>query len=1418
MVNNKRKYRKKTPHWIGDYQNYPVSNYYYEMGIKPPKNIDKDGDGVIDKEDCNPRNRNQQGWVGDIYKKIDTKLGGILPGGTKKDEPTSSSLGTIYLKPSEKQMALDAGGSSNQSGITISIPETKEVYDPLTKTFVKDTNSANDPDSYKGSIGKVISSMFPDKTFTSIEELNQYEYTLKQEKEKIIAQGKIDYQKTQKIEQEIEKASEKGITLSANPDIIVSSSSPTGYVDKLGQPITVTSYSQLISPSHKMGVWTSSDSKIRDAWNKNKKARLALVAKAKETARKVKEYAGELLKNEAIKEAERIRLMNVAKELALKKAKELTIKKNAELKLAKEKAKIIIKNLVDTTPISSEPLESYNPASGTFQKAPYSAGAGGTVIQRPPTPEELIEITEAQEKGDLVGSAITGVPAQMLGGIFTTPITEAESETIKGIDFLNPVAHYDIFKGTQEYKVDVKKAVPISDKLNTLNSQFENKSETMTKQLNDMKKNNVDINGVWVGNKTDSSKLINLNDKYSGTINNNIFTGTDTQYKSYLKDFNSNAKINVKIKSDLNKYNNLISTYNDAVGKYTTKYEAYSSDPAYQRVINSPERQDIFQKISGSSLPQSKKNILAGVVGATDFATYFVPPVRVIRGTDVLSTGIVGFEEASTGVGKLKAGGQIALGGLLVSSGISKASSLLPAVKSTSALGKVISKTSKSLNLLMPVGFSGLYGAEIYKETDDLGVAISAGVGGFGSMAVGTGAIKKVLPKVETLKIPTTEGLLKTNILGFETPKGKSLILGSMKKGKIKLGTPDVSKELKDFTIGTEVKIGSALETKTLQKSLLKMPLEETTGAKVTEIIPTTQSILKSTKKTSSKFMDKDLLTTATQRLSKPAVKVVLDIAKSEKGIIFGSKSRASQLAQEYDIGGEKFGLIKVPRDIEVRFDTASDVKLKAITEKTISNLKKLGKQSVDGKKLDLSTTREIKDTPYAIEAKLGGKFIKVIEYKGGKGTPLEGEDVPEFVLGIKKVGEPIKVGKSKITPLSEELRGVTQGVLRIRKTTEGLIDISPSPKRMKDIGSVSVSARTLEMSKKSPKLKRKIEKFESFFPKELVREQVKSVLEEPGKNIIKDFSSVVDIKPIKGSYASPLNNFLKDNSPNAFVKSDFSSISKVKTKTSPISKKTFESLSSDLSPFSPSKLSSKSPYASPSISPSILSSISPSVLSSISPSISPSVSPSISPSISPSLSPYFSPSISPSPSPSPNIIPTKQLREPFMFFPTRKRIIKQPTKQAPSYDVYIKPAKRKSYVKVTKAPVGLQEARSIRDFSIDNSVSRQGYLKPRQIKPSKSQYDISPSYSQDNAHKFRNFRQKKGIKTKLPRERKIEYSKYMLDSKSEKNQLSVFKVLSQRKKKQNDFSNPFAVNKKQPIKKRQAKRKKQLNQIWEMP
>jgi len=49
---------------------------------------------------------------------------------------------------------------------------------------------------------------------------------------------------------------------------------------------------------------------------------------------------------------------------------------------------------------------------------------------------------------------------------------------------------------------------------------------------------------------------------------------------------------------------------------------------------------------------------------------------------------------------------------------------------------------------------------------------------------------------------------------------------------------------------------------------------------------------------------------------------------------------------------------------------------------------------------------------------------------------------------------------------------------------------------------------------------------------------------------------------------------------------------------------------------------------------------------------------------------------------------------------------------------------------KITPKPLGLKDARNVRDFGIDNSLSRQAYLHPRQAKPSPLMYDISPTYS----------------------------------------------------------------------------------------
>ena len=90
--------------------------------------------------------------------------------------------------------------------------------------------------------------------------------------------------------------------------------------------------------------------------------------------------------------------------------------------------------------------------------------------------------------------------------------------------------------------------------------------------------------------------------------------------------------------------------------------------------------------------------------------------------------------------------------------------------------------------------------------------------------------------------------------------------------------------------------------------------------------------------------MDFKLLKKATERLPEKGVKEILAIAKEKKGVLFGSKSREFQLAEDFNIGGEVFKLEKTPRDIELRFDTYGDEQLAKVTAETIRRLKRLGK------------------------------------------------------------------------------------------------------------------------------------------------------------------------------------------------------------------------------------------------------------------------------------------------------------------------------------------------------------------------------------------------------------------------------------------------------------------------------------------
>lgn len=143
---------------------------------------------------------------------------------------------------------------------------------------------------------------------------------------------------------------------------------------------------------------------------------------------------------------------------------------------------------------------------------------------------------------------------------------------------------------------------------------------------------------------------------------------------------------------------------------------------------------------------------------------------------------------------------------------------------------------------------------------------------------------------------------------------------------------------------------------------------------------------------------------------------------------------------------------------------------------------------------------------------------------------------------------------------------------------------------------------------------------------------------------------------------------------------------------------------------------------------------------------------------------------------------------------PSKRRQLVKKVLPSESYNVFVKEPKTKRYVKITKKPIGLKEARALRNYGIDQSVSRQGYIKRVKQKPNPLMYDIPLSYSQNTQNKFRTFRQRKGKRTKLQPERVIEKSKYLIDTRGEKQQLDIFKVLAQREKKRQNKNQPVGL------------------------
>ena len=350
---------------------------------------------------------------------------------------------------------------------------------------------------------------------------------------------------------------------------------------------------------------------------------------------------------------------------------------------------------------------------------------------------EQAKIDEIQYKSDLSVAALTGVPAQLAGGIFTTSMSESDREKVTGVNYFNPKNQYDVFKSSFDYNRNIPKAEEIGSKLDTLNKDYAATESEMSTRLVNLKGSNI-VDGEWTGSE-----------------------------------------------KDLIKYNALVSDYNKQSEIYKTKFEGISNNKAYQNVISSGERRNVYQRLADTTLSGSKRFGVSAGVTALDFGTYLVPGVRVIRGADLTSRGVVELSRATTQreiiAGSLQTGGGLFLAG----TGL-KGSSLLPRTAAKGTVGNVI-KTGLSWGI--PTAISGAYGYSVYKQTGDIAIGAGAAVGGF---------------------------------LGLKSPE---IYRGT--KAVVKAGIKGYRKEFSRLYLDKKAKAGSSSKTKQVQVQKKKLTPKE---------------------------------------------------------------------------------------------------------------------------------------------------------------------------------------------------------------------------------------------------------------------------------------------------------------------------------------------------------------------------------------------------------------------------------------------------------------------------------------------------------------------------------------------------------------------------------------------------------------
>jgi len=591
-------------------------------------------------------------------------------------------------------------------------------------------------------------------------------------------------------------------------------------------------------------------------------------------------------------------------------------------------------------------------------------------------------------------------------------------------------------------------------------------------------------------------------------------------------------------------------------------------------------------------------------------------------------------------------------------------------------------------------------------------VASEVGQGYLGGKLVQTVG-SKVGVKGRSLVIPVEEGT-ETVYKGVVVKFGDAEFPVVSKAGKKVNFFRYPEADLSNIDLGKGFIVETASETSVLRKSLPQILTPEEYSKFFGKDYGAFE-ILQKTKNVPSKFIQ-DSFVRETKTLSPKGVKVVLDVTKKNKGLLYGSFPSRTQMTQEV---WEKYrGVKSPPGDIDLFLKGVSVDDAESIAKSTVKKLKKVGE-----------TARVSLDNPTLIE-------VQGVDGSWHHGVDIHAEPPPNYfsdsalgetgAYGFKFNQKPIKIEGISATPLSEQ--GVRKAASVFTLTPEGF---SPKPHRLKDIPDFFATQETLIRSKnifEQKSLLGKLETLKSKFPEEVFKVgdgvSSKTLLYSPlASNKLKSGSLIVS--SVGGSFGSGSSPSIR--SPG--IISNIPSVSVSPTVRSPNIVSSVSISPSIKSPsIIPSPIKSPSIIPSPIKSPSIIPSVSPSPYVSLSPSPSrsrsprvrsPSVIPSPIPSVSPSptmKSPSIIPSVSPSPykspSPSPSPYPSPYPHKAFGFVPTPPIFIPKTKKDTfKGFDVFVK--RRGKDVRISRNPFDELSALKFGAYSAGTTSAATFYIKP---------------------------------------------------------------------------------------------------------